>query len=71
MDKVRRLAAHDIIFPDGTQKVLGVVEIVGGKVNRVYPLEGEQARTEWVAGTIELRAAPDGSLTAYKNNQKL
>ena len=51
MKTVRRVAAHRVVTDQGTTD-MGVVEIVDGNVVSIYPLQGEQAATEWLPGTI-------------------
>lgn len=69
-DGHRCLAAHQILLPDGTAITLGAIEIAEGVVVKWYPLAGEQARTEWMGGTIEIRKEGE-SLIAYKNNKPI
>ena len=57
--KVRRLAANEVLLADGSKIAPGVVELVGGIVVKTYPLTEELPRTEWVRGTIEIRLEAD------------
>lgn len=52
--KPRRLAANNVII-DGTQYHNHVVELLDGILTSHYPLQGEQAMTEWVQGTISIK----------------
>mgnify|MGYP006935956514 CR=1 FL=1 len=73
MDKpiCRKLAAHVVLTPDGQRLEMGVVELdTKGNVLCWYRLEGEQAHTEWLGGTIEIRHEGE-SLKAYKNNKPI
>jgi hypothetical protein len=73
MDKLvcRKLAAHVVLTPDGQRLKMGVVELdTRGDVKRWYRLEGEQAHTTWLGGTIEIRSEGE-SLKAYKNNKPI
>ena len=68
---IRAIAAHDVLTPDGQHLEMGVVELdARGDVKRWYRLEGEQAHTEWLGGTIEIRHEGE-SLKAYKNNKPI
>ena len=50
---------------------LSVVEIQSGQVLRYYPLNGEQAQTEWWSGSIQLSLQSDGTLVAYYEGEKI
>lgn len=71
MTRVRRVAAHRIIHPDGKEQEMGVVLIAHGVVTGCSPLQGEPPFTEWIGGTIELRTNENGQVTAYKNQLKI
>jgi hypothetical protein len=49
--KLRKIAANKIII-DGTAYTNHVVELLDGVLVRHYPLQGEQAMTEWYTGTL-------------------
>ena len=70
MDAVRKVAAHEIRLTDGRNFKPGVIEIVDDMVRKVYLLHDEQAQTEWLGGTIEIRQE-GGNLKAYKNNKPI
>ena len=49
--KLRRIAANKIII-DGTTYTNHIVELLDGVLVSHYPLDGEQAMTEWHTGTL-------------------
>ena len=49
--KLRKIAANKIII-DGTAYTNHVVELLDGVLVSHYPLDGEQAMTEWHTGTL-------------------
>lgn len=67
---MRKVAAHEVILPDGTKHCPGIVELRAGAVTKTYSFEAEQAGTEWLGGTIEIRQEGE-SLKAYKNNKPI
>ena len=50
--KTRRIAASQIILPDGSKHQRHVVELIGSRVVSCLPLEGEMPYTEWYSGTV-------------------
>lgn len=69
MKTIRRIAANRVVVGD-KQMVCAVVEIRGDKVERIYPLTEEQAFTEWLGGTIDIKQ-DCGEAFAYKDGTKL
>ncbi len=63
--KIRRMAAHWLMMPDGQCRTQWVVEIRSGRVSDYYPLKEELPFTEWLNGTIQLEENADGSLSAF------
>lgn len=63
----RRIAAHVIILPDGSRLQGQVVELYGGRVVNVYPLEGELPMTEWLGSCVEINA--DGTTTLARDDR--
>ncbi len=49
---IRRIAANLVILSEKERYVNHVVELQGSRIVRHYPLTGEQARTEWLTGTL-------------------
>lgn len=49
--KLRKIAANKIII-DGIPYTNHVVELLDGVLVAHYPLDGEQAMTEWHTGTL-------------------
>ena len=70
MEKIRRIAANRIVCQYQSLSP-GVIELLSGKVLRMYPLQEEISQTEWLGGTIEIRTDEQGILRAYQNNQLL
>lgn len=65
-NSLRRVAANTVVSPSGTIEN-GVVEVADGIVTQCYKLDGEQADTEWLQGTIRLDTDQEGRLRArYK-----
>lgn len=65
-NSLRRVAANTVVSPSGTIEN-GVVEVADGTVTRCHQLDGEQAATEWLQGTIRLETDEEGKLRArYK-----
>ena len=52
MNTPRRIAAHTIIFAEGSTYRQHVIEILDSRVVRHYPLQQELPHTEWVTGTL-------------------
>jgi hypothetical protein len=67
---MRKVAAHDVILPDGKKLSPGIVEMTAGTVVKTYSFEEEQAGTEWLGGTIEIRQV-GASLKAFKNKKPI
>ncbi len=67
---MRKVAANEVILSDGTLLCPGIVEITRGFVSKTYRLEEEEARTEWLGGSIEIRLEGN-NLKAYKNNKPI
>ena len=67
---MRRVAAHEVVMPNGLVIAPGVVEICDSEVQSVYPLELELDYTEWVGGTVHIQCV-NSRLQAYKNNNVL
>lgn len=68
MSGVRRIAANEIVTPQGVV-TLGVVEITDGRVTSIVPLDGEQPLTEWHTGTITVRDDGNYELATISNNK--
>lgn len=66
MRKTWRIAAHEIVTPQG-KLTLGVVELENGVVKGWRSLDGEEPSTEWLGGTIRLAADCEGHLRAYNS----
>ena len=71
MKRLRKIACHQIVSEEGPSLRLAVVEIADGVVVQYYPLDGEQAQTEWLAGTIHLKRNAEGQLKAYYDEKEL
>ena len=50
--KTRRIAASQIILPDGSKHHQHVVELLDARVVSCEPLQGESPYTEWSSGTV-------------------
>lgn len=70
MKRTRRVAAHTIVTDHETVE-MGVVQIEDGVVVGYATLVSEQPSTEWIGGTITLKADADGRLRAYHNGKIL
>jgi len=68
--KTRRVAAHEVVLPDGSVLTLAVVELVEGRVVNYYTFSQELPLTEWMGGTIQV-VEEDGQLIAYWHHQRL
>ena len=62
----RRIACNELILPQGQHQTLYVLELQGGYVVRQYPLDGEQANTEWLPGTVVLEQDEQGLRAHYQ-----
>ena len=62
----RRIACHEVISPTGNSKTLQVVELTNGYVVSQHPLDGEEANTEWLQGTIRLKQDEKGIRAWYQ-----
>lgn len=67
---LRRIAANVIQTTTGTIEQ-GIVVIENGMVVQTYPFSEEEAMTEWITGTINLRLDNEGKYRAYKGDQLL
>ena len=67
----RRIASNEVVTPEGQCLKQQVVELTDGVVSRLYPLEMEQANTEWLRGRLVLRKDSGDSVRAYYNNKPL
>jgi hypothetical protein len=67
---LRRIAANVIKTTTDTIEQ-GVVVIEDGMVVQTYPFSEEEAMTEWITGTINLRLDNEGKYRAYKGDQLL
>ena len=68
--RIRKIAAHHLLLPDGTTCGRSLVEInSSGRVTRWCPLNREEPQTEWLGGSIRLCKGDDGTLLAYHNGQ--
>lgn len=67
---LRRIAANVIKTTTGTIEQ-GIVVIENGIVVQTYPFSEEEAMTEWITGTINLRLDNEGKYRAYKGDQLL
>lgn len=70
MTQTKRVAANVVMTAKETFEP-GVVEIDDGHVTRAYRLRAEQERTEWLGGTIILKADDNGRQVAYHNGKPL
>jgi hypothetical protein len=50
---------------------MSILEIQSSRVLRYYPLQEEQAQTEWWSGTIQLSEEEDGSLRAFYQGKEI
>lgn len=55
-EKVRRIAAHEVVLPDGKVLHQAVVEYLGDKVVNCYEFTDEVPMCEWKGGRIEVRS---------------
>ena len=62
----RRIACHEVISLTGNSQTLQVVELTNGYVVGQHPLDGEEANTEWLQGTIQLRQDEKGVRAWYQ-----
>ena len=67
----RRIASNEVVTPEGQCLKQQVVELTDGVVSRLYPLEMEQANTEWFVGRVILKESDDGHIQAYYNNKPI
>lgn len=64
---MRRIAANFIHTPNETIEQ-AIVVIEAGVVTEIYPFTHEEAMTEWMSGTIDVRKDSEGILRAYRQN---
>ncbi len=70
MDKIRRVAAHNVIVDDSVFN-LSIVEIVEGRVVNYYEFHEEMPIVEWLGNTIVIRRDKLGRKQAWwLNNGK-
>lgn len=67
---IRKVAAHRALLPDGQVLRRPLITLEEGRVLSVSQLQGEEARTEWLGGTIRLQEA-DGQLQAWHAGQQI
>lgn len=61
----RRIAAKQVILPDGTINTNHVIELFGSRLVNHYPLEGEIEMTEWLGGTIVFKEQKPYHITTH------
>jgi len=67
----QRIAFNEVITPEGQCLTRYVVELSGqGMVSNLYPLQEEQAFTQWRQGQATLRNE-DGGMVVYYHGKKL
>ena len=64
MDKIRRVAAHNVIVDDSVFN-LSIVEIVEGRVVNYYEFHEEMPIVEWLGNTIVIRRDKLGRKQAW------
>ena len=64
----KKIASNRVILEDGTVLSLRVLEIIDGKVTRMYPLSQELPATEWLSGQIYIKSDSEGNFRAFYNN---
>ena len=69
--QLRRIASNEVLTPEGKSLTLQVVELSEGVVSSLYPLQVEQANTEWLQGRVILKKESDDIVRAYYNNKPL
>ena len=69
--QLRRIASNEVLTPEGKCLTLHVVELSDGVVSSLYPLQMEQAHTEWLQGQVILKKENDDIVRAYFNNKPL
>ena len=67
----RRIASNEVVTPEGRCLTLQVVELTDGVVSSLYPLQMEQANTEWLQGRLILKKESDDTVRAYYKNKPL
>ncbi len=67
---MRKVAAHWVNTPSATYRQ-AVVVLDDGVVVDVFPFTEELPSTEWLGGTIIVRADDNGILRAYHQEMKL
>ena len=65
MGNYRRVAAHEVILPDGKVLHQAIVEICDGSVLNYYEFQDEMPLTEWYDGHIEVRLNHEGIKQAF------
>lgn len=68
--KKRRVAVHEVVWPDGSRWHQVIVVLEKGTVVDCFKFVHEQPSTEWLGGTIFFRQENEG-LSAWWNDQKL
>ena len=66
----RRVAVHEVVWPDGRRWALAVVVLQGGLVTDCYPFKHEPPLTEWLGGTVTIEETAQG-MVAFRNGQRL
>ena len=69
--RLRRIACHELILPNGQRLTHYVVEILNGCMVNQYPLLQELPNTEWFVGRVILKKSDDGHIQAYYNNKPI
>lgn len=63
----RRIAASQIILPDGSKYRRHVVELLDSRVVSCLPLKGEMPYTEWYNGTVVIEEDRIWLLTKFSD----
>ncbi len=69
--RLRRIASHQVLMPDGQLLRQAVVEMKDGVVVRCFPLVEELPQTEWLSGEVTIRKDTEGFLRAYYENKMI
>ena len=69
--RLRRIACHELILPNGQRLTHYVVEILNGYMVNHYPLLQEIPNTEWLIGQVVLKEGDEGRIQAFYNKKPI
>ncbi len=68
---MRRIAVHEALIDNLVVELCAIEMDDDGRVVSWYPLQREQANTEWLGGVVRIARDADGIRRVYKNEKQI